>query len=236
MRRKWSPASKLFGALAVIFSIAAFAIVRGYAARLQALAPELGSPVTVLVATRDVPRGTQLSADMLRTASLPSRFAPPGPVGSASRAVGRTLLAGLSAGEVLTRTRLGAAGAGPVAALVPEGLRAFSVATSLPAGSVRAGDLVDLLATFAGGRPHTETVASAIEVLTVLPPGGTVGSPGGAGAASGPDTGGPDTGGLGAEAQTLVLLVRPDQAEQLAYARAFADISISVEGAGAEGD
>jgi pilus assembly protein CpaB len=236
MRRKWSPASKLFGALAVIFAIAAFAIVRGYAARVQALTPALGTPVPVLVATRDLPRGTQLSADMLRPASLPSRFAPPGPVSRVSGAVGRTLLAGLGAGEVLTRTRLGAAGVGPVAALVPEGLRAFSVVTSMPAGSVRAGDHVDLLATFAGGRPHTETTASAIEVLMVLPPGGTAGSFAGAGATSGPDTGGPDISGLGGEAQTLVLLVRPDQAEQLAYARAFADISISLEGASAEGD
>ena len=33
-----------------------------------------------------------------------------------------------------------------------------------------------------------------------------------------------------ATGQTLVLLVTPDQAEQLAYARAFADLSISVEG------
>jgi Flp pilus assembly protein CpaB len=231
MRRKWSPASKVFGALAVVFAVAAFGVVRGYAARVEALAPDLGRSVTVLVASRHMARGTPLSADDLRAESLPTRFAPPGSIHEASGVAGRILVSDIAAGEVITGTRLASSRAGPIAALVPEGLRAFPVATSLPPGSVRAGDHVDVLATFAGGRPHTETVASGIEVLVVLTSAEGAGSLPGGSAAAGADVAGVDTG-----TQTLVLLVRPDQAEQLAYARAFADLGISVESAGDAGD
>jgi Flp pilus assembly protein CpaB len=224
MRRRLSPASKLFAAVAVVLGATAFVLVRGYAARVEALAPALGAPVPIVVSTAAVPRGSVLSADMLEITSYPSRFAPPGALHRVEAGVGRTLLAGLAAGEPLTRTRLSPARGGPVAALVPPGMRAFTIATSLPRGSVRPGDRVDVLATFAGGQPHTETVATDVEILTVLA--ATTGQPlGGLG----------DAGGV-SEAEPapldLVLLVRPDEAEQLAYARAFADLSLSVDGPG----
>jgi Flp pilus assembly protein CpaB len=226
MRRRWSPSSKVFGAVALLLGAGAFLIVRAYEARVEALAPALGQPAKIVVAAAPLPRGTVLSADMLREAVYPSRYAPPGALRDADRAAGRTLVAAMAAGEPLTRTRLAPIRAGPVAALIPEGFRAFAVASSMPRGSVRPGDRVDLLATFAGGQPHTETVASGVEVLTVL------GADGGAG---GTALGDPPSVAETGPAQTLVLLVTPDQAEQLAYARAFADLSISVEGPGEEG-
>ncbi len=219
MRRRFSPASKLFAVLAVACGLAAFALVRGYAARLEALRPVAGSPVRVVVATGDLTRGTLLTASMLRETTMPSAFAPPGVVSSAGDAQGRTLASDLAEGEVLTRTRLGVQGAGPVASLVPPGLRAFTVPGSLPAGAVRPGDRVDVLATFGGGRPHTETVATGLEVLLVLDGGGAGGA-----------TTIPASGGAVGSGQSLVLLVSPDQAERLAYARAFADLAVSIAG------
>jgi pilus assembly protein CpaB len=221
MRRRWSTASKVSAALAIVLGFSSFALVRGYAARVEALAPDLGGPVPVVLATSSLPRGTVLSPSMLEVASFPSRFAPPGAIRDPNAAQGRTLLAGLAGGEPLTRTRLSPGRAGPMAALVPPGLRAFSIATALPLGAVRAGDRVDVLATFAGGQPHTETVVAGVEILGVMAPGSTsgLGALGQVGAESGTDSGG----------QTLVLLVGPDQAERLAYARAFADLSVSVE-------
>jgi Flp pilus assembly protein CpaB len=224
MRRRWSLASKLFAALGLVLGLCAFLLVRGYAARVEALAPALGRPVTVVVARDPIPRGTVLFENVLDVASFPSRFAPPGAVHDPESAMGRTLLAGLAPGEVLTRTRLAPARAGPVAALVPPGMRAFSMATSLPRGSVRAGDHVDVLATFAGGQPHTETVASSVEILAVLGPEGT--STLAAGGLGGPEVASESNAGE----LNLVLLVVPDQAERMAYARAFSDLSVSVEG------
>jgi pilus assembly protein CpaB len=216
--RKWSPGARLLASLAVVFSLAAFWSIHGYVAQVQALTPALGESVPVVVASRDLARGTRLTADMLRQANYPSRFSPPGAIARPDQATGRVLLAGMAAGEPLTRTRLAPRSAGPVASLVPDGYRAFAVTTSLPAGSVRPGDHVDLLATFAKGQPHTETVASDVEVLLVLAPGSSSG-------------GLPDTGTSLGSGQTLMLLVEPDQAEELAYARAFADLTVTVSGA-----
>jgi pilus assembly protein CpaB len=215
MGRKWSPASKVWGALAVVFGLAAFLLVHGYTERVRALAPALGRPVPVLVAAHDLPRGTRLSTDMLRRATVPQRFVPPGIVDDTKTANGRVLLAGLAEGEALTSTRLAPARAGPIAALVPSGFRAVSVPVELPAGSVHPGDRVDLLATFTSGRHHVETVASSLEVLLVF---------------DSADQGGgvADTGGSGV--RTLVLLATPDQSESLAYAKAFAVLSVLIDG------
>ena len=214
MGRKWSPASKVWAALAVVFGLAAFLLVHGYAQRVQALAPALGRPVPALVAAHDLPRGALLTEDSLQRVTVPSRFAPPGVVTDPKAASGRVLLAGLAEGEALTATRLAPRGAGPIAALVPTGFRAVPVPIELPAGSVHAGDRVDLLATFTSGRHHVETVASELEVLLVLD-------------SAQQSTGVADTG--GSDALTLVMLATPDQAASLAYAKAFAVLSVLID-------
>src|SRR5436309_14396672 len=104
MGRKWSRSSRVSGALALVFGLAAFLAVRGYAERVRALAPALGRPVRVVVAASDLPRATRLTPDMLGTATYPSRFVPPGALRSPAAALDRVLVAGLSSGEVLTRT------------------------------------------------------------------------------------------------------------------------------------
>ena len=82
---------------------------------------------------------------------------------------------------------------------------------------IRGGDRVDVLATFPGPHAHTETVATSLQVVQVL----RSGSPGG-----------PD---LGTSTSTpagivLMVLATPDQATELAYARAFADVSVTLDG------
>jgi pilus assembly protein CpaB len=210
MLRRWSTASRLFALLAVASGIAAFAIVRGYAARLEALRPVVGRPIPVVIAAADLTRGTSIGASMVRVAPLPSMLAPPGSFPDATELEGRILLTDIAEGEAITPTRLAARSAGPVAALVEPGLRAAVVNAGLPPGAVRPGDRVDVLATYGGERPHTETVASGLEVLRVMAP-----SPSGAV-------------GSGSEAPSLVLLVSPLDAERLAYAKAFADLDVSI--------
>ena len=220
MGRKWSPASKVWAALAIVFGFAGFGLVHGYTQRVQALAPALGPPVSELVASHDLARGTRLTEDMLHRITVPAKFEPPGAMSNTKSAAGRVLLAGLAESEPLTLTRLAPARAGPIAALVPVGFRAVSVPVELPAGSVHSGDHVDLLATFTSGRHHVETVASALEVLLVL---------------SSTDAGGgvADTG--GSDLRTLVVLATPSQAENLAYAKAFAAVSVLIDGPDAGG-
>jgi Flp pilus assembly protein CpaB len=195
--------------LAVVCGAGAYGLVQGYASRLEALRPVADAPVPVVVATRALTRGAALADGDLRVELVPSAFAPPGRISSPDSLTGRTLVSDVAAGEAITSTRIGTAG-GPVASLVPSGLRAFPVRVGSAAGTVRPGDRVDVLATFGGPRPYTDTVASGLEVLRVLQP------EGGAFSASG------DAG------PSLVLLVSPQVAEELAYASAFADLAVSV--------
>jgi Flp pilus assembly protein CpaB len=211
--RRWPRAARISAALALLSGLAAFALVQSYVARIQASRPALGPPVAVVVATADLSRGVTLDTDALQIRQVPREFAPPGAIGDPADARGRVLVSALAAGEAVTATRLAAPRAGPVAALVPPGLRAFVVATDVPPEAVRAGDRVDVLATFGGGRPHTETVATALEVLSVLGSGQT-----------------DALSGAPSDAPRLVLLVSPDEAERLAYAGAFGELSVAIAG------
>lgn len=211
-RRRWSRASKVLALLAVATGLGAYGLVRGYAARLEALRPAVGTPTAVVVAAQPIERGTVLAESLLRVAEMPSAFAPPGALRSLEQAVGQTAASDLAEGEAVTRTRLGPTEAGPIASLVPSGLRAFPVEAGVPPGSVRPGDRVDVFATFGGPSPHTETVATGLEVLLVL--------------------GGDEAGGTSLTASgsgpSLVLLVSPDEAERLAFATAFADLAVAI--------
>ncbi len=211
LRRKWPVSSKVFLALAVVCALLASALMHGYATKLAAASSGGGQPVTVVVAAADLSRGTTLASSSVRLEQMPTAFAPPGALTSSAQAAGRVLVADAAEGEVLTVTRVSVAGAGPVAALVPAGLRAFVVSSGLPAGAVVSGDRVDVLATFGGAHAHTETVATELEILSVLPA---------------PAGGSMSVGGTGGE--QLVLLVRSDQAEGIAYASSFGDISVTV--------
>lgn len=207
--RRWSRRSKVFAVLAVLSGSLAFALVDGYAARLEALRPVTGDPVPVVVAARPLVRGETLTEEAVAVREMPAAFAPPGRIASAAAIAGRTLVSDVAEGEPVTRTRLGVAG-GAIASLVPSGLRAFPVTANVAPGAIRAGDRVDVIATFGGPRPYTDTVASELEVLAILEQDeGTFAAGGG-------------------EGPSLVLLVSPQVAEELAYASAFAEIAVTV--------
>ena len=198
--------------LALVCGMLAFGLMRGYAVRLAATRPDAGPPVSVVVAAAHITRGSTLSADDLRVEPMPTAFVPPGALTRDAQAVGRVAVSDVAEGEVLTRTRVSAAGVGPVASLVPPGLRAFVVPSGVPAGAIVSGDVIDVLVTFGGAHAHSETVATGLQVLSVIAPSAGSVAPG-------------ETGG-----ESLVLLVRPDQAEGLAYATSFGDISVTVAG------
>jgi pilus assembly protein CpaB len=212
-RRKLPTSSLVFLGLSLVAGLLAVLLIRGYARRLEATRPDVGRPVDVVVALAAIARGATVTPDMVRADQMPSAFVPPYGAAALDDVVGRVLSADVAAGEVLTRTRLAGTEAGPVAALVPPGSRAFLIQSNLPADAVRTGDRVDVLAAFGGGRPHVETVASAVEVSQVM----AVGEPGGV---AGVD---------GASGPSLVLFVDPETAERLTYAVAFATLMVTVE-------
>ena len=216
-RRKLPRSSLLWFTAAGLAAGGAALAAQSHIAGIEASRPDVGAPTPVVVATADLTRGATLDATSLGVVDLPSTLLPPGAVTSVDHATGRVLGADLAEGEVLTETRLARAGAGPVAALVPAGLRAFVLPTGPPAGSLRSGDEIDVFATYGAnaGRPYTETVASAVEVLDVIETDAPVTTSGGAPA-------GPP----------VVILADPLTVERLARASSLALLSIAIVGDG----
>jgi Flp pilus assembly protein CpaB len=228
-RRKLPRSSFVLLSVSLTFALAAALVMRAYAHRLDVIRPDGGPPRSVVAAATDVARGAVLTAGMLDVVTVPSRFAPPGAVRDLARATGRIAAADIAAGEILTALRLAGERAGPTAALVPVGMRAVVVPVASAVG-VRPGDLVDVIATFGGGGAHTEVAGEAIEVLAVNRAGGG----GGGGGGRPPPPPPPPTPPSGARSGSvgLVLLVSPVDAERLAFASAFATLSIAVLGPG----
>ena len=216
-RRKLPRSSFVLLSIAVVTALLAGLAMRAYARHVDVARPDGGPPTDVVSVTTPVARGSVLTADALAVVSVPARFAPVGAVRSVERATGRIAVADLAAGEVLTQLRLAGARSGPTASLVPAGMRAVQIPVSAAAG-VKPGDLVDVIATFGGGGAHTEVAGEALEVL-VVDRGGGGASFGGAASAPSGDVG-------------LIVLVTPDVAERLAFASAFATLSVAVRGPG----
>jgi pilus assembly protein CpaB len=214
-RRKLPRSSFVLVSISVACALAAALVMRAYARRIDVLRPDGGPPLTVVAAAEDVTRGTVLTEEALEVVTMPSRFAPPGAMRDLARAMGRIVIADIAAGEIITRLRLAGTGSGPTASLVPPGMRAVQVPVAGAVG-VKPGDLIDVIATFGGGGAHTEVAGEGLEVLAVDRGGG----PGTFGAATAPTSGG-----VG-----LMLLVTPTDAETLAFASAFATLSIAVRG------
>jgi pilus assembly protein CpaB len=213
--RKLPRSSFVLVSISVACALAAALVMRAYARRIDVLRPDGGPPLTVVAAAEDVTRGTVLTGEALEVVTLPSRFAPPGAMRDLGRAMGRIVIADIAAGEIITRLRLAGTGSGPTASLIPPGMRAVQVPVAGAVGA-KPGDLVDVIATFGGGGAHTEVAGEGLEVLAVDRGGG----PGTFGAATAPTSGG-----VG-----LMLLVTPTDAETLAFASAFATLSIAVRG------
>lgn len=210
MRRRPPAASRILVALALLLGASATLVLRAHLARLEANARAAGPGVPVVLAARGLTRGSALDQSSLLQGSVPRRFLPPGALRSLEQAWGRILSADVASGEVLTSARLAPPG-GPVASLVPPGLRAVPVTAAIPRTAVVPGDRVDVLVTFApgaaSGGPHAETVASEAEVLLVVERPGFEES---------------------VESATVVLLVTPETAERLAFARALGDLSLAI--------
>jgi pilus assembly protein CpaB len=215
LRRKLPRSSFILLAVSVACALAAGLVMQAYAHRLDVTRPDGGPPIEVVAAATPIGRGSVLTETVLEMVTVPSRFAPPGALRDVARAAGRIAVAPVAAGEIVTDLRLAGARSGPTAAVVPAGMRAVGVPVASSVG-VKPGDLVDVIATFGGGGAHTEVTGEALEVLAVDRAGG--------GAAFGATTT-PASGSTG-----LVLLVSPADAERLAFASAFATLSIAVRG------
>ncbi len=91
----------------------------------------LSKPFQILVTQVDVAHGNVLGADQLAIQQWPKDHVPEGALTSMDDAIDRTATVKLFSGEPVIQKKLAPADAGRgMAAMVPEGMRAFTIATS----------------------------------------------------------------------------------------------------------
>jgi pilus assembly protein CpaB len=137
------------------------------------------SVVPVVVAVTDIPRGGSITLGSVKTREYPKDFVPAGAVLNLDDAIGRGIFVPLSKGEPVLESKLAPKGAGRgLAALIPSGMRAYSV--KVPdvaqgvAGFILPGNRVDVLLSLGqitGSPPTgggtTTTLLQNVEILAV---------------------------------------------------------------------
>lgn len=207
LRRRLPRATVAWFAVAAMCGVLALVSVRDVARR--AAIEDRAPTVTVVIAAGDIPAGTLVEADQL-TAGPVAAPGPPGALTDPRSVTGALALTSFVEGEPVTSSRL-ARPAGPLVSRVPPGLLGVPIAVAALPEGLRAGDRVDVLATFTTARPYTTTVATDVAVLGV-----------GAGGGAGPLTDGGDRG--------LLVLTSPEVARQLVQAAATGSLAIAVRG------
>lgn len=165
-----SPRSILVVVLALVFGGSAAV---GVNSLLQNQQVPKGEVVSVVVAATDVPRGGMLTAELVKLREFPKDLAPAGVVSKVEDAVDRAVFIPLTKDEPVLNAKLAPKGSGRgMSALVPKGMRAFTIHTpsieSGVAGFVLPGNRVDVLLTV--GDLPTSNPTPAISFPITSPP------------------------------------------------------------------
>lgn len=120
----------------------------------KAVAQIQASQTAVLVAKKDILRGTVIEPEMLETAIIPNQYIQPQAVASLDRIAGMIAVAPISKGEQISLSKLSyskqeGAGGGSLAEATPIGKRAVTISVdnlASLAGMVKSGDYVDIIA------------------------------------------------------------------------------------------
>lgn len=156
-------------AIAFVVAILSTAVFYGlFASKLRSSGPETPAQ-PVVVAARNLDRGTVLKAADLRVSELRSETKLESSLAKPDLAVGQTLIDSVQTGEPITRQRLGSTAAGGV----PKGMRGVSIRVADSTGIaslLRPGAKVDVQA-FSGrsGSVELKTILQNVEVLSVNP-------------------------------------------------------------------
>ena len=125
-----------------------------------------GENAAVVTAAVDIARGGTILADMVRLESVPKRWANPKAISKIEEAVGRVVTIPILEGEPVLASKIAAKGAGVgLAAIIPKGMRAFTIQTPTiatgVAGFILPGNKVDVLLTVKEVGGGTEMPAAA---------------------------------------------------------------------------
>ena len=213
--------------LVVAIALGALAAFFGarYLSGARAEIAETAEPVEVLVATRDVPKGTAaddlVAGGFAEVQEVPRRYIAEGAISSVASIEGKVLAVALTRGEQLTSARFTLAGEVGLSYVLPEGYVAISVPDNPSrgvSGFVSPGDYVMVIASFEPGGFSEAVTKVLIKKARVLATGAeslnTAGetSEGAAAVTAQGDDAGPVV-------QTLTLAVTPIDAERLVFSQ-----------------
>lgn len=137
--------------------------------------------VEVLVARQDLPRGVDITTDVVELKSIARDLVAEGTITNIDDSIDRMLLVPLAKGEMILHNRLGPKGENGLAVQIREGMRAFTIETpklsSGVGGMIQPGNHVDVILTvtdvnrsndsdFSGGGSSTILLQN-VEVLAV---------------------------------------------------------------------
>ncbi|UCH36154.1 MAG: Flp pilus assembly protein CpaB [Armatimonadota bacterium] len=157
---------------ALCAGLAAALLAYLFLTREKARAAEMTEPVQVVVAAQDIPLRTVIEPGMVREATRPIGTLPANSATSMREVMGRVTITALAADEPVQRAAVAPRTASlGLAYVVPEGMRAVTVALDPiigVAGFLKAGDHVDVLATFEVDKVSvTKTVLQDLELLAI---------------------------------------------------------------------
>jgi pilus assembly protein CpaB len=167
-----SPRSGLIIMLSLVFGGSAAVGVNKYVTNIKPEVQPL-EKVPVVVTVADIPRGASITAGLVKTCDYPKGMVPPGTLAKVEDVLDRAVSIPLVKDEPLLVSKLAPKGAGRgLAALVPDGMRAFTIHTpnvaSGVAGFILPGNRVDVLLTMdSKGSSMTTTLLQNLEILAV---------------------------------------------------------------------
>ena len=133
--------------------------------------------VSVIAAAANIPRGVLVSSELIKTQDYPKALVPVGAILKKEDALERSAFTSMVTGEPLLETKLSPKGQRGLASLIVEGMRAFTITTSITsgvAGFILPGNKVDVLLTFVAGGSNdttgggsTTTLLQNVEILAV---------------------------------------------------------------------
>lgn len=168
-----SPRSGLILMLSLVFGGSAAVGVNKYVTNKPGEVSPKADTVPVVVALEDIPRGASITADLVKIRDYPKGLLPSGTLARVEDALDRAIFVPLLKDEPVLDGKLAPKGAKRgMAALVPDGMRAFTIHTpsvaSGVAGFILPGNKVDVLLTLEGKRGSiTTTLVQNLEILAV---------------------------------------------------------------------
>lgn len=165
-------------ALAIICGGAAAIGVNQTIRRQSPQSAQANATQTVIVASKRVARGEELTSTAIREVEWPVDLIPVGILSNSNEAIGRVALTAILPGEPLFTDKLtDLSGKGFFASIIKPGMRAYTIQTRGPsssvAGFVRPKDRVDVLVNLRGtskdqtGGGSTTTLLQAVEILAI---------------------------------------------------------------------